>query len=391
MNNYDNTIYFFYPSKTIGGAELLFFRYYKSLKASNINIKFLVIDNEQIYFKFKIEKNDSVNINNFNKTINQCTVIIPPNTCNKNYLNYFIGCKLIVWSLHPGLIIQNIHGKFKYLNKIILQQTYKKIIHQNGLWFLDEACSNPLRTILNLNFKPVFMPIILEELPIIKKNRINEDYLSIAFVGRLENAKINAIIHLLNNIKNSNVFEKSKYIIHIIGDGTAKEKLLNVSRQMENIIFHGSMENDKMKAFLSNYVDVTFAMGQSLIDAAMVGNLAVKVDLHPNQIEQEHKINYDFIYDSINFSMGDIYNKNVKKKYSFEYIEELIFEKDKLSIEKQKCKKFALDNFKIDNTRIDNFVKNIALNQFILNKKNIKMLSNTNFPTFLKNLLDFSN
>ena len=385
--NNDNTIYFFYPSTTIGGAELLFFRYYKTLKANNINIKFIVLDNDEIYFKFNIEKEDILKVNIFNNNTLNSTIIIPPTTCfNKNYINYFIGCKLIIWSLHPGLLVGNIKRKFKYLNKIILKHTYKKIIQQNGLWFLDEACSNPLKTILNINFEPLFMPIILDEFTPNKKNSTNKDKLSIAFVGRLENSKIIAVIQILNKIYESNIFKNNKYVIHIIGDGLAKEKLMDLCKQMEHIIFHGSMENDEMKGFLCNNVDITFAMGQSLLDSALAGNLAIKIDLHTFALKPEDDVNYDFIYDSINFSLGDIYNKSAKKKYSFEYIEKLIFEKDKLAIEKQKCKQFAIENFTINDAGMNKFLKNLDLNQFILDKKNIKMLSNTNFPTFLKNL-----
>ena len=46
--------------------------------------------------KCLIKNEDLVNINSFNKNSVQSTIIIPPNTCNKNDLIKFIGPKKLV-------------------------------------------------------------------------------------------------------------------------------------------------------------------------------------------------------------------------------------------------------------------------------------------------------
>jgi len=108
------------------------------------------------------------------------------------------------------------------------------------------------------NFKKYFNNTLgikkeLIHLPIYAENlfsnipNINSSDINLVFAGNIgEMQSIETIIYAANEIKNNkNIF------IHIVGDGTSREKCENIVRQMnlKNVIFHGAFPINEMPQF----------------------------------------------------------------------------------------------------------------------------------------------
>jgi hypothetical protein len=372
-------VFFYYPSTTIGGTELIITNYCDELNKNGIDAYIIVDFINDIYSNLipQSSKEKIIQLAEFNKNKKSGLIILPmPLVYEYEVLKKFKGQKIIAWTLHPGTalypILPFIKNNFKkFFLKLFLIKIHKKY----SLWFLDIACYNNVKNILNLKMTPIFQPIIVN---IGKRRNYFElkeiDYINIALVGRLVSPKLYHLKSLLDYLYYSSK-SLNKINLHVVGDGAQYEEFIDFVSKFPNVKFHGSLTNDSLIDFLEKNIDITFAMGKSALDAAIAGNAVIMVDFgEPLESDNNGGIYFNYIYDFKSSHLGQLYSiDNLKSRNSFD-LENLLKDNELLSQEKLKCKEFALENFDFDNEKVKTLIYNLKNANFKLNEFNLKLI-----------------
>lgn len=107
-----------------------------------------------------------------------------------------------------------------------------------------EYLDNTLGIKKKITYLPVYAEALFEEIGTIKKN---DETINLVFAGNIgEMQSVETIIYAANELKNN-----THIVWHIVGDGSAREKCEDLTRQMElkNIIFYGQYPIKEMTRF----------------------------------------------------------------------------------------------------------------------------------------------
>lgn len=269
---YDKTklmknICFYMPSRILGGCEMLFIRAANYLSL-NTDKKIFYIDYPDGISAEKL--NEKVCKITYDKKVKleDNTVIIAPVT-----LSYEIPAVLnkntefLFWNLHP----KNLQWLSSRANLKIssVVKFVKKIISNNGLISMDGAVDNALYQ--TANCRSPIVPVMLGGNDFeYKEHTLKENELNIVWLSRLDYDKIYSLINLMENFKNYKTDKKK--ILHIIGDGCAKNE---INREYYSKFFEiketGTIDPMELSEYLSYNADCLFSMGTSLLEAAKLG------------------------------------------------------------------------------------------------------------------------
>lgn len=285
-----NKIYFFYPSKIVGGAEYLFSRlalYLQDvLKKDVYYIDYIdgFIRNQENFKRLKfIDFDDNVKT----KILSDGILITPISNIYRitDYLDIINeNLKLFLWSIHPcnlihitpeAEVLQHFSAKQnKLILKFVANNTYKilrKLLYafsnEKAIYYMDYDNFIFNKTIWDDIVKEDYLKIAIEEKSVFAKDSIiNENEINIAVLGRLSEEKITSVINVANNLNLLKTNKKKR--LHIIGDGIFKKHFNPKLYPSLEIIFTGTLLNNSMNDYLINNVDILFAMGTSCLEGA---------------------------------------------------------------------------------------------------------------------------
>ncbi|MCL1669430.1 glycosyltransferase family 4 protein [Elizabethkingia ursingii] len=390
MANY-KSITFFYPSKIIGGAEFLFFRLAKRLvQEQNININYVDFEDGVVA---KMILDDKIKINlikytGFSKIkLKDETILVTPLSSAFELCDYFDGnFKVLFWSIHPTGLENAISNNVKYS---LIKKTWDeygenldRILLKNGVVFMDGPNLNYQRSKFNFtNAVGDFLPIFCPERNGIKK-QTEGNIICLGWIGRLSNDKIYSLINAIQHaIEYCIINAELKIKFHIVGNGDQKwriEKLV-LPTNLE-IIFAETLVGDELSSYINENVDVFFAMGTSALETSSMHKPTILVDLSFSEIPTTNK--FRWIFQSINFSVGDLYDNLAYRNISFAEIINSIQNNNHYEIG-DSCYDYYIKNHSLEKVekKFLNKLENVEL--YLIDLKST-IFNNSNIFKFLK-------
>lgn len=398
-------ICFFYPSKQVGGAQLLLFRLANILsKEHNI----LIIDYENGFLSNQYYENkiNLILFENSNLEIPHIDVLIsfPSKILEiQKELRFTNNPKLFLWHVHPHnmlsifnpLVLQSLEDEIlAIITKTLYRHCYKvgcnfynELLTKKSLVFMDSSNKDKFQEFFPINFTTTYLPI-----PIIctSKRSIIRNYKEIKrginfyWLGRLSSQKIPALTKAIFDICNSFIYDiVEKINIYVIGKneniGLNFDGLIN---KKVSIIFLGELRIDKVEALLLENCDILFAMGTSALEGAKFGIPTILLNQINNNLAKSNNVKYDWLYNTEGFSLGRIVKNNrsfVESKNMDDVLKEYILNNKLIA---QKCFDYVNKNHSIYNISKNLFLM-INISSFTIND-----LYNYNFSkSFLINTI----
>ena len=305
-----STITFVYPSRILGGAELLFLRLGKTLVEQGQSVAY--VDYEDGYCAQQIKEQRLpiqliVKGKGAAKKIPPGIIIMPissffryPRLARLNESH-----RLLFWTLHPN----NLHdvcltrplSQLPRLYRWILQQSLShylcRLIAANALLVMDKT--NAVRNLSIAGLQPDFnsltaLPIATElpdRLPDRLSAPVERKSLKLLWLGRLADGKGSVLARFIESL--NQVLENNPRGIEltIVGDGAekplVKEAVEYLHRTQEiSINWQSRIEPNELSHFVAQRTHLGLAMGTSAMDLAKLGIPTLYLEL-PESLEYD--------------------------------------------------------------------------------------------------------
>ena len=212
-------IYFFYPSRVIGGAELLFIRIANYLSKFYINKEIGYIGfSDDIALSLLNKKVRFVIANNRIKISDNTVIVTHPARCIQ--IPEIIGNNIYYtfWILHLREIDSFLFNCKVNANNACCE--FSKMVRSKSVICMDDENRNIVIDFVGCNLEySCIVPVMLDDSEYLERKQLIETgVLNVAWIGRLSEAKINSLINLIEN------FEKIplnilKLNFHFFGEG----------------------------------------------------------------------------------------------------------------------------------------------------------------------------
>ena len=279
------------------------------------------------------------------------TIITPITLAYQIPLKNIMQTKILFWWAHP-LSFRWLVGRSQR-TPAFLKYFIKKAVKSDAIFFQDIINKNSCCNIIKKKKKNNYLPSFIE-IPnnvFFRSSIKNKEEINIGWIGRLDKDKI---FSLLNILKQFNEFKTDKKkIIHIIGLGSCKDYISLDEYKSLEIRFVGKKVNKELDNYIIQNIDIVFAMGVSLLEAAKLKIPTVLVRLFEKKAYEDKFV---WLFNLNNFIVGcnnyseiekvktnsfseiidDIYNKNlfcqngaisynyVKVNYDIHYVSNLL-------------------------------------------------------------------
>jgi glycosyltransferase involved in cell wall biosynthesis len=318
-------IVFYYPSRVLGGAELLFVRVARALsergldvyvvdyldgvqaqQLANTTVKLLEVRGWQ---RVRIPKQAILitPLSSIRRAARRC--IFPADT------------KVLLWSLHP----MNICALFRHYDDIgrvernkhlVLKQTQPKAFQivqcvlrlardQGGLWPMDEPNRLALEDTLDFELPETYLPVPIEDVNL-RSVRQPDTPPRLTWLGRVSHDKICALLRVIDDAEAFATAENIQLRLDVIGEGESLGQLRDrvVSLNHVQVVELGVIKGKELEHYLATVPDLVFAMGTSLLDAARVAVPSVVAD--PSLELIATGLPYPWLFELDRFSLGRI-------------------------------------------------------------------------------------
>jgi len=303
------SIIFFYPSKTIGGAERLFARVADSLSSS---YNCYIIDYKDGVYKRLLPNFNSSNFLNYEDkapNLKDCYLISYP-PMMFDIIDYFRDTnyikKILFWAVHPAnfeSLIPFHRLNSRYLKSISyknIKTTIELLNKNSALAIMDGSVKDNFIELYNIsssfkNYLPI--PIVTPKEQIEYKPFIKEP-VKVCLLGRVSGEKTNSAIRVfkdLNSIKDTSIE------LDIIGNGDGLEQLKAIKLNSNIKVNYLGVVVDNLDEALKKY-DLLFATGTSTLEGAKLKIPSILLDDSYTQIPKSYK--YKWIYDTKDYVLG---------------------------------------------------------------------------------------
>ena len=206
--------------------------------------------------------------------------------------------KLLFWHYETAPcawdIVFILGEKQRYLN--LTQQKHAMLFHDWSSWdILSQDCGTA--------YEKQYLPLYLKQREVRPHEApvdINE--INVAWIGRLAKEKNQSLFNVIDNFAKYHTSRKK--IFHIIGDGPLScdvRKYIEKYKDIIDFILTGTIPVNKLSQYLSDHVDVLFAMGLSVLEGASIGipSVVVKLDIKPISGDE-----FFWLSDSMDYCVG---------------------------------------------------------------------------------------
>ncbi len=349
-------ITFIYPSKNIGGAQILFARLANYI-ATTTSVKVYVVD-----YRDGFIRNYLKNIGNIVFVDYSDGVSLPKGCINITPLSHLADLKFMVsessldenfllWSIHPDNIKYLLHSNFRSYFRLGNKNFKRRLIEMANaktIAFMDGATKFSFEKEVGAKIEaPFFLPIPIEfnssRLPI-KKRKDNS--ISVAWLGRFSYDKIYAIIKLIRDVAKSQYKENIK--LYLIGDGQEYHRVIEEAKKNNISLYHpGVIQAGVLDNYLMDNIDVGIVMGTSCLEISKLKIPTAIIDYSLVEIPSSH--GYDWFYESSDYSLGNDAAWGLHRRMTFDHlIEEFLSDQNNLI--GTKCYGAAIDNHSIEST-----------------------------------------
>lgn len=316
-------IYFFYPSRILGGAELLILRTAYLLKNSGLDVTIVDIVDGWVSNQVKCKNQDIALEYVCDKKIKLEDNAVLITTANFMFtLDDFFkisNTKVIFWVVQPYNVVtmfpkttlkQRYNFDFLYLVNKLYENTVRnkhrliisEILDKNGMVAMDGNCNNVLNKYYGLNYK-YYLPVFIETTNLeIKVERNIMKPIQAIWVGRIDKEfKIHILKKLLSDLRS--MILNGTVLLYVVGDGDGLSDLIDYSKKIcihNKIVFLGTVDKAELNDYIKN-MDIGFAMGTSALDIASLKIPTVLLDF--TYIDLIH-YKYRWIFEAENFDLG---------------------------------------------------------------------------------------
>ena len=351
-------IAFFYPSRNIGGAQLLFARLAVYLAKSGKDV--LIIDYlDGFVYQYVQEEFSSIDFIKYEDKqlsidYDICLVqhLSSIHTLRKNLI-LTDNSKLLFWSIHPYNIISlfrltPIYTRAKSFGSRFVMQLLEpqlkakvgnlvaELFKNKAILFMDETNFLPFKKLGLTEEKYIkYLPI-----PILHSHvyKLRENFSTTHFgwIGRITEEKIKSFNFILQKLDDIAKFQKITFHIIGYGDLAYLKNLKNLA-----IINHGIVAKEELSELLLNEIDILVAMGTSALESAVLGIPTLLTDISKTKFPKGYK--YKWIYQSTNFNLGG-YAYEFSGDIDTDQIIKVAFSQEEYKITSEKCKEYVIKN-----------------------------------------------
>jgi hypothetical protein len=348
------SITFMYPSRRIGGAQLLFIRLAVELSKSD-TIVVNVVDYPDGFLASQLSNYNKVTILPYSNgcvKIYEETVLITPlsNFADLKYLikGDFTKIRILLWSIHPTNIdyVFASNGRKWFKNVLPVKNFLKSLSDLGNIVYMDEANFLAAKKVIGLKNHPEFLQVPLE----IKnyKSEVKEYYdkVNIAWLGRISYDKIFSIIKVVDEIKA--LKNNSQIVLHIIGTGEKLDQLeIYLKKSGIKYLLVGTLVDDDLSFYMNKYIQIGVAMGTSCMEFATrkipVFIIDYCVERFPNNIK------YNWLFETQNYTLGSDIDAVTHRNHTFN---ELLNQYETDESLGQKCYNYVIENHNIDHVAL---------------------------------------
>ena len=309
------SVCFWLPVRSIGGGTPYFVLLAKYLMA-HTDLKVYYMDYTDGYAHDLFTDDEPINFLAYNPTVDwfpvcEPMVVVTNTTRVIQIKNMHPDSKLLFWHFETVPCAWDI---------VLMHNEAKKFIKaakkDNAIVFHDWSSREVINSQFSLNFKDKeYLSVYCEPKGLrAPENLIDSNTINIGWLGRLSRDKICSLYNLVDNV--AKIDDRRKIRLHIIGNGVCRKEVEKYCSKYQNIdfVFYGTIKKHELDELLINCIDILFAMGTSLIDAAALGIPAVMVQISSKPFEDDQFI---WLYDTKEYCVG-ILNEQ-KKKFAVKY------------------------------------------------------------------------
>lgn len=320
---YPSAILFVYPSRTLGGVELLFYRLSKYLSQIGL-MRIGVVDYPDGYLATELS-DSSVEIiphvPSLKADVTAYSHIVAPAShfawIERNLITSE-STRLLLWFTHPFNVLGTLPGGNRLYKiplpllrrvvrlygpeYILLKRILCEIYASNGVVYMDYENVEVNHLLFDLPASlERFLPICVDTVEVSNVlPKHGDSSLHIGWVGRLTDFKMPALRYIISRADEYAETYRTKIVIHIIGSGEQEHLLPQISRvELRRL---GTLPNSELAQYLVENCSVVFAMGTSALESAQLGLPTVLMDasytLYP------HNYGFRWLQETEGFVLG---------------------------------------------------------------------------------------
>jgi len=323
-----NHVYFYCPSKKIGGEQQLYIRCAKFLVA-HTDAHVYYIDYPDGYANSQLDNNvkrvDSRNVYNY---------CFPPDSLliiALSYIDGFLdifkeatfspGFRVLFWSLQPSNLTGKvlIRNKFNFMlprQKKNFRESISSLCESGVIRIMDYNNYYTLKKVFGLELHNIdYLPVPIDDDFIrpeknINYHKVGGEMLSFMWLSRIDHDKKHTLMTIINELDEANKTVPCKLIV--VGDGNALDEVQNfATAKALKIDFVGRCFGDALNTLIDERVDVGVGMGTSGLEIAKRGKPVIMKMVMPKTLPFGQVKDYIFLHQEYGFSLGspDFYFK----------------------------------------------------------------------------------
>lgn len=340
-------IVFFFPDRRIGGGPFYLLRMAAELSKNNEYEVYYIDYKDGYTHKIDIDVSNIkfIDFEDYSPStifIDDAILFAPIHYLhNMPYMHLNTKVLFFNWHHESIPVLKNNMG----FNDFELYKYMKLVNKHNAQVFCDIGHWSENNKHSLQDFNRNYVPVHINEKKERANNQLVNNNINICILGRIVLDKVYSIINIIECAKKYN---GGKIIIHIIGDGDQKDKIINYKNlgQIE-LRFAGVLSGDKLNKYLKENIDILFAMGTSVLEGAAIGLPSIII---PYSIHSFHLDQFTYLYDTVGYCLGwdvDQLKYVEMKKNSFSEIINYIYKENKKFEVGKKCLEYVLNNHSV--------------------------------------------
>lgn len=352
-------IVFYYPSRSVGGAQLLFVRL-ANLLALNPLVDVYVVDYVDGFLKSKLKGGVSyLPIDEFKPLngMNDACVIAPLSMILslKGFLENSDSFNYLFWCIHPENTVDVLRGaqRLKFLGRysdtivkifnikqfFCLRRDIKAHFRKEEVYFMDlpnlQRTEGFYRIKLGVDkFLPI--PVYIPEENFFLKPSIKDKF-NVLWLGRLSRDKIYSLLYVARKLEENRSYD---ICLHVIGDGDYKRYLTSFKVERLQLVLHGETNVDNIYDFIiENKIALAFGMGTSILDIAKYSVPSLIIDPSYTDISSGYKPRW--LHQTKNFNLGSFEHNEDGQEFN-SMLEAVV--NDRLNSIGRKCREYVSGN-----------------------------------------------
>lgn len=311
-------IVFYYPSRNIGGAQLLFIRCARYLvKTGQYSVSY--IDYNDGYAKriMSHEEVDFIDYESYGDAIDiaDAFVILPFSFMGLKYKRIKPEGRttFLLWVIQPGLMMMNTRffgiEMMTSKEKRIVSEVLSSLSHRGVVKYMDYECYHSQSTGLYFTAVDVdYLPIPIENERVLSMQNftpkpLKAETLTFLWLSRLDLDKEPTLLTVFNELEAM----KSQYKIKlfVVGDGSRAQRIKQKAKKYSyEIEFTGVITGEALDEFIDTKMDIGVAMGTAALEIAKRGKPVIIKGFMPEPSAAGVLDDYICLNETYGFSLG---------------------------------------------------------------------------------------